>query len=110
MRWPFTATIDSEFGDSFLDVSKTQRRILRVTTKTYQTTGTNICIKLFKKGSDEEYYIDQRISLTVPEFQELINKVENINMGPKKEDQKERGRKKRCETTLKQSGEKHETL
>ena len=85
MSRPFTATIDSDFGDCFLDVSKTQRRLIRVTTKTYQTTGTYIFLKLFKKGADEEYYIDQRITLTVPEFQQLINNVENISMGPTKE-------------------------
>ena len=104
MSRPFTATIDSEFGDSFFDVSKTQRRLIRVTTKTYQTTGTYIFIKLFKKGSDEEIYIDQRITLTASEFQELINNVENINTGPKKADKKESGSTKRCDTSPKQSG------
>ena len=110
MSRPFTATIDSEFGVCFLDVSKTQRRLIRVTTKTYQTTGTYIFIKLFKKGSDEEYYIDQRITLTVPEFQELINNVENINMGAKKEDQKESATTKRSDTTPKKVGNSSNSL
>ena len=57
--------------------------------KTYQTTGTYISLKLFKKGSDDDFYIDQRITLTVQEFRELINNVENISMGPATDLQKE---------------------
>ena len=82
MSRPFTSSIDKDFGDSFIDISKTERRLLRVTTKTYESTGTYLFLKLFKKGADGEFYIDQRVTLTVPEFQELINNVENINMGP----------------------------
>lgn len=89
MSRPFNATTDEEYGDSFLDTSKSDRRLIRVTTKTYQTTGTYITIKLFKKGSDDDFYIDQRITLTVQEFQEVVNNVENISMGPTAEIKKE---------------------
>ena len=82
MSRPFTSSIDKDFGDSFIDVSKTERRLLRVTTKTYESTVTNNFLKLFKKGADAEFYIDQRVTLTVLVFQELINNVENINIGP----------------------------
>ena len=82
MSRPFTSSIDKDFGDSFIDISKTERRLLRVTTKTYESTGTYLFLKLFKKGADAEFDIDQPVTLTVPEFQELINNVENINMGP----------------------------
>ena len=81
MSRPFTSSNDKDFGDSFIDISKTERRILRVTTKTYGSTGTCLFLKIFKKGADGEFYIDQRVTLTVPEFQELINNVENKNMG-----------------------------
>ena len=82
MSRPFTSSIDKDLGDSFIDISKTERRLLRVTTKTYESTGTYLFLKLFKKEADGEFHIDQRVTLTVPEFQELINNVENINMGP----------------------------
>lgn len=85
MNRPYSSTTDQEYGDSFLDVSKNNRRLVRVSTKTYQTTGTYISLKLFKKGSDDDFYIDQRITLTVQEFQDIINNVENINMGPSTE-------------------------
>ena len=81
MSRPFTSSIAKDFGDSFIDISKTERRLLRVTT-TYESTGTYLFLKLFKKGADDEIYIDQRVTLTVPEFQEQINNVENTNMGP----------------------------
>ena len=55
---------------------------MRVTAKAYETTGTYLFLKVFKKGADGELYIDQLVRLTVPEFQELISNVENINMGP----------------------------
>ena len=57
-----------------------------------------------QKRSDEEYYIDKRITLTAPEFQELINNVENVYMGSKKEDQKESATTKRSETSPQKNG------
>ena len=78
----FTSTADQQFGDTIIDVSQTERRLIRVTTKTYDSTGTYIFIKLFKKASDDEFHTDQRVTLTLSEFQALINNSENINMGP----------------------------
>ena len=77
-----TTTADQEFGDSFVDISNTDRKLIRVTTKTYKATGTYLFLKLFKTDSDSEFLIDQRITLTVPEFQALINNSETIYMGP----------------------------
>ena len=54
---------------------------MKVTTKTYESTGFYLFLKLFKKGADGECYIDQRATLTVPEFQVPINNVGKINMG-----------------------------
>ena len=82
MSRPLTSSIEKEFGDSFIDISKTERRILRVTTKNNKSTATYLFLKLFKKGTDGPFYFNQRVTLTVAEFQELINNVENINMGP----------------------------
>ena len=89
MSRPFTATKDEEIGDSFLEISRSSRRLVRVTTKTYETTGTYLCIKMFEKGSDDEYHIDQRITLTAQEFKDLINNIANLNMGPVKDVTKE---------------------
>lgn len=78
----FTSTADREFGDSYIDISKTEKRLIRATTKTYESTGTYIFLKMFKKGSDGEFHMDQRITLTVKEFQALIDNSENINLWP----------------------------
>ena len=82
MSRPFFSTVGMEFGDKFVNISHSQRRMTRVTTKIYTTTGTYICLKLFKKGPDDEFYNDQRVTLTVPAFHELIKNVENITMEP----------------------------
>ena len=46
---PFTAERDAEFGDAHFDVSKSEKRLIRATVKTYDKTGTYIFLKLFKK-------------------------------------------------------------
>ena len=46
---PFTAETDAEFGDAHFDVSKSEKRLIRATVKTYDKTGTYIFLKLFKK-------------------------------------------------------------
>lgn len=78
-----TATKDQEFGDSYIDVAESQKRLVRVTTNTYKNTGsTYINIKLFKKKDDQsEFRLQQRVGLTVDEFKDLVANVENINMG-----------------------------
>ena len=81
MSRPYNSTTDQEFFDSFLDISKNNRRLVRVSTKLYQTTGTYISSRLFKKRSDDDFYIDQRTTLTVQEFRDILNNVENISMG-----------------------------
>ena len=54
---PVSATKDSEFGDSYYDTSKTEKRLIRATLKTYEKTGTYVFLKLFKKV-DDDYYSD----------------------------------------------------
>lgn len=87
MNRPFSSTADKEFGDSYIDISQSNRRLVRVTTKTYATTGTYLFIKLFKKGSDGEFYIDQRVTLSANEFHHLIGNVENIDVGTLKDEE-----------------------
>ena len=74
---PFSATKDSEFGDSYYDISKTEKRLIRATLKTYEKTGTYVFLKLFKKV-DDEYEFQQRLSLTTEEFDKLIKKAPKI--------------------------------
>ena len=60
---PFTAETDAEFGDAHFDVSKSEKRLIRATVKTYDKTGTYIFLKLFKKVG-QEFELQQRITLT----------------------------------------------
>ena len=69
---PFTSTKDTEFGDCYFDISKTDKRLIRATLKTYEKTGTYVFLKLFKKE------FEQRISLTLQEFGSLVNTTEKI--------------------------------
>ena len=88
MNRPFSATTDKDFGESYIDISRTERRLIRVTTKAYSHTGTNFFLKLSKRGVDDEYYLDQRFTLTASEFHQLTNNKENIGLqpGPEEED------------------------
>ena len=80
-----TSSKDREFGDTHCDVASSEKRLVRVTTNTYKNSGiTYINIKLFKKKKEDkdEYRLQQRVGLTVKEFQEMIANVENINIRP----------------------------
>ena len=80
-----TSSKELEFGDTHCDMASSEKRLVRVTTNTYKNSGiTYINIKLFKKKKEDkdEYRLQQRVGLTVKEFQEMIASVENINMGP----------------------------
>ena len=43
----FTATKDSQSGDQFFEISKTDKRLVRATVKTYEKTGSYVFLKLF---------------------------------------------------------------
>ena len=75
---------DQEFGDAFVDVATSEKRLIRVTTNTYQSPGgTYITIKLFKRRDDRDNFcMQQRVALTVKEFQLLMANTENIRLGP----------------------------
>ena len=68
---PFTSTKDTEFGDIYFNIFKTDKRLIRATLKT----GMYVFLKLFKKTA-EEYEFEQRISLTLQEFGNLVNTAE----------------------------------
>ena len=74
---PFTSTKDTEFGDCYLDISKTDKRLIIATVKTYGRTGTYVFLKLFKKAESKNKF-QQRVSLTVQEFENLIENSEDI--------------------------------
>ena len=74
---PFTSTKDTEFGDCYFDISKTDKRLMRATVKTYERTGTYVFLKLFKKA-ESDYEFQQRVSLTLQEFENLIEKSADI--------------------------------
>ena len=60
----FTSTKETEFGDCYFDISKTDKRLIRATVKTYERTGSYVFLKLFKKA-ESDYEFQQRVSLTV---------------------------------------------
>ena len=72
---PFSAT--KEFGDSYYDILKTEKRLIRVTLKTYERTGTYVFLKLFKEV-DDDYEFHQLLSLTTEKFDKLIKKPPEI--------------------------------
>ena len=74
---PFTSTKDTEVGNCYFDVSETDKRLIRATLKTYEKTGTYEFLKLFKKATDN-YEFEQRISLTLGEFENLVSSASKI--------------------------------
>ena len=70
---PFTAEKYAEFGDAHFDVSKSEKRLIRATIKSYEKTGSYVFLKLFKKA-EHDYEFQQRITLTLGEFEKLIKK------------------------------------
>ena len=84
---PFTSSKDTQFGDCYFDISQTEKRLVRATLKTYERTGTYVFLKLFKKAA-EDYEFEQRISLTLEEFGNLVKKAEKIREAAATQDSK----------------------
>ena len=74
---PFSATKVSEFGDSYINISKTEKRLIRATLKAYEKTRTYVFLKLFKKV-DDDYEFQQLLSLNTEEFDKLLKKMPKI--------------------------------
>ena len=77
---PFTADKDAEFGDVYFEISRTEKRLIRATVKSYENTGAYVFLKLFKKV-DKEYELQQRITLTLDEFELLSKRSAKIRSG-----------------------------
>ena len=85
----FTATKDTQTADSYIDISKTDKRLIRATVKTYDKTGSYVFLKLFKKPeiNSDDYKFEQRIGLTIDEFHKLTQKSIKVNaLVPQKND------------------------
>ena len=46
----FTAAKDSQSGDHFFDISKTDKRLVRATVKTYEKTGNYVFFETVQKS------------------------------------------------------------
>ena len=71
-----SATEDYEFGDSYYDNSKTEKRLIRAR-NVCEKTGRHVFLKLFKKV-DDDYEFQPRLSLTTEEFDKFIKKASKI--------------------------------
>ncbi len=58
-----TLDSDAQFGDSYLDISQTDKRLVRATVKTFESGGTHVFLKLFKKNEPGEIVSQQRNGL-----------------------------------------------
>ena len=73
----FTAEKDAEFGDAHFDISKSEKRLIRATIKSYEKTGSYVFLKLFKKA-ENDYEFQQGITLKLEEFEKLMKKSRSI--------------------------------
>ena len=80
MSRPSSATSGKDFADSYIDILRAERRLVPVTTRTCPNTGTYLFLKLFKKGVDDEFYLDQRVTLTASQIHQLTNNKENVGI------------------------------
>ena len=70
---------DSEYSDNYIDVSKNEKRLVRVSSKTYEKTGTYVSLKLFKRETKEgEFQFSQRATVSLEEFQAIIDRLPKI--------------------------------
>ena len=63
---------DIEFCDAYMDISQNEKRIVRASVKTYEITGSYISIKLFKQDDNKEFKFNQKVTLTLTEFEKLL--------------------------------------
>ncbi len=78
-----TLDSDAHFGDSYVDISQTDKRLVRATVKTFESGGTYVFLKLFKKIESGEFISQQRIGLTSSEWEDLLTKTHLINCSKK---------------------------
>ena len=68
----FTSSKDTQFGDSNFHISQTENRLVREILKTYERTGNTVFPRVFKKAAEDREF-EQRNSLTLEEFEYLMN-------------------------------------
>lgn len=73
----FTAETDAKF-DNFLEISKSEKRLVRIAAKNYDKTGSYFFLKVFKRNDSGDFIINQRLTLTAVEFDSLLAKTEEI--------------------------------
>ncbi len=78
-----TLESDAQFGDSFVDISQTDKRLVRATVKTFESSGTYVFLKLFKKNESGEFISQQRIGLTSSEWEDLLAEFHLISCSKK---------------------------
>ena len=77
----FTADKDAEFGNAHVKISRNEKRLIRAAAETYEKTGTYMFRKFFKKA-EKEYEFEQRITLTLEEFEKLTKNFQKFNWLP----------------------------
>lgn len=78
-----TPSIDSHFGDYIQDIFQSNNRWVRLTIKTFPTTGTYIFLKLFKfDPSVKEFTKVQLLGLSPPEWDALLDPALMQNVRP----------------------------
>ncbi len=62
-----TLESDAQFGDTYVVISQAGKRLVRVTFKTFESSGTYVFLKLFKKNESSELISQQRFGVTSSE-------------------------------------------
>ena len=61
------------------DISTTEKRVVTANVKTYETTGSYVTIKLFKKEAESiGYRLNQKITLTPLELEQISSQFDTI--------------------------------
>ena len=65
IQMPFPASKDKDYGDCYIDISKTEKRLIRTTLKNYENSGTSFFLKFLREKTmnmklKREYLLQQR--------------------------------------------------
>ena len=70
---------DYVYYDMSYDFSTTEKRAVTANVKTYETTRSNVTIKLFKKEAESiEYRLNHKITLTLLELEQISSQFDKI--------------------------------
>lgn len=73
-----TPQSDAAYGDYFVDISKGNKRWVRVTVKDYETTGKYFFLKMFRSENGTNFQKQQKFTMTLDEMKAFIGKVQPI--------------------------------